>query len=240
MKKNLFGSLADIIKGNAVLIILSICVVAAGALSFYTVNDINNKLKNQQVKKSPQSSVTQSEDEAHIVQNEGEKVPLKPSATPSPEAKASPSPSPSASPEASSSDTQNTEGFILPVSGEIYAAFSKDELVYNKTLDDWRTHNGIDIKTSRDSAVKAGAAGVVKAVYTDGMLGTVVEIKTDDYVARYCGLNPNVMVKKGDGVEQGMTIGTVGEIALEVTDEAHLHLEIIKNGTSINPADMIK
>ena len=31
-----------------------------------------------------------------------------------------------------------------PVSGRILNAYSGDELVYNKTLGDWRTHNGID------------------------------------------------------------------------------------------------
>ena len=28
--------------------------------------------------------------------------------------------------------------------GRVLNAFSGDELVYNKTLGDWRTHNGID------------------------------------------------------------------------------------------------
>lgn len=236
MKKRLFGSLADGIKGNAILIILSICVVAAGALSFYTVNDINNKLKNQQVKKSPQSSTTQSEERTQNVQNEGEKVPLKPSPTPN----ASPTPVPTATPTTSSVPPEEREGFMLPVSGEIYNAFSRDELVYNKSMDDWRTHNGVDIKASRDSAVKAGAGGIVTAVYTDGMLGVVVEVKTDEYIARYCGLNANTIAKKGDSVAQGDPLGTVGEVTLEITDEPHLHLEIVKKGINIDPAEIIK
>ncbi|MEG1895949.1 MAG: M23 family metallopeptidase, partial [Oscillospiraceae bacterium] len=122
----------------------------------------------------------------------------------------------------------------------VYNAFSRDELVYNKSMDDWRTHNGVDIKASKDSAVKAGAAGIVSAVYTDGMLGMVVEVKTDDYVARYCGLNSTVPVKKGDRVEQGQPLGTVGEVTLEIAEEAHLHLEIVKNGNTIDPLEIMK
>jgi len=33
-----------------------------------------------------------------------------------------------------------------PVDGEIIEKFSEDELVYSRTLGDWRVHNGIDIK----------------------------------------------------------------------------------------------
>jgi len=43
MKKKLFGSLGEHIRANWVMIILALCVVGAGALSFYTINDINEK-----------------------------------------------------------------------------------------------------------------------------------------------------------------------------------------------------
>ncbi|MEG1050025.1 MAG: M23 family metallopeptidase [Oscillospiraceae bacterium] len=237
MKKTLFGSLGESIKGNAVLIVLSVCVLAAGVLSYYTVSDINNKLKNQQVKPPAQNQVIPEQEDAQKVQNKGENVPLKPTATPTTDAPAAAKPSP-APPVPDKAPT--SEGFIKPVAGEVYNAFSRDELVYNKSMDDWRTHNGVDIKASKDSAVKAGAAGIVSAVYTDGMLGMVVEVKTDDYVARYCGLNSTVPVKKGDRVEQGQPLGTVGEVTLEIAEEAHLHLEIVKNGNTIDPLEIMK
>lgn len=34
---------------------------------------------------------------------------------------------------------------VAPLVGEEVAAFSVDELTYNETLGDWRTHDGIDI-----------------------------------------------------------------------------------------------
>ena len=37
---------------------------------------------------------------------------------------------------------------VSPLEGEVLTAFSMDELVYNPTLEDWRTHNGIDISAA--------------------------------------------------------------------------------------------
>ena len=31
---------------------------------------------------------------------------------------------------------------VLPIQGEVLTAFSVDQLLYNETLDDWRTHDG--------------------------------------------------------------------------------------------------
>ena len=83
MKKKLFGSLGEHIKTNWVMIILALCVVGAGALSFHTVNDINEKLKNQTIPNP--DAVSQKNDiieqqPVQDVQNEAENVPLKPKA----------------------------------------------------------------------------------------------------------------------------------------------------------------
>lgn len=236
MKKKLFGQWGDSIKGNAVLVILSLCVVGAGALSFYTINDINTKLKNQ-TQNTPINSVvtpapTQQPDKE--ANNTAENVPLttdtKPTASPKPSA------SPSASPKAdSSSETETAEKFILPVNGKIFNSYSGDELVYNKTMGDWRTHNGIDISATQDTAVKASLSGKVSAVYEDGILGHVVEIESENVTIRYCGLDKNIYVKQGDTVKQGDSIGAVGEIPLEVTDESHIHIEFLKDGVYQDP-----
>ena len=234
MKKQLFGSLGQHIKSNWVMILLCLCVVGAGALSFYTVSDINEKLKNQNIP-SPdgvsQENEIPEEQPAQDVQNNAENVPLtdKPAAQPDVPAAAKPSPQPTAAADA------DEKSFVLPVEGKIFAAFSGDELVYNKTMDDWRTHNGIDIKASAGSAVKASCSGRVENVYSDGMLGTVVEIAAEDYTVRICGLAEDVKVNKGDKVSRNQPIGTVGEIPLEIAEDSHIHLEIVKDGRYKNP-----
>ena len=81
MKKKLFGSLGEHIKTNWVTVLLGLSVVAAGALSFYTVNDINQKLKNQQLPGPQQISQPQPTPQAEQAQDVGktaDNVPLNP------------------------------------------------------------------------------------------------------------------------------------------------------------------
>jgi len=240
MKKTLFGSLGEMIKGNAVMIILGLCVVAAGALSFYTVNDINEKLEQQHIENPNSYTDSKSEEIAQDVHNEAQNVPLKDKSGSSQSKDKTESKDAAASAgdvavdEAAGEQPAKAE-FVLPVNGTIFAAFSGDELVYNKTMDDWRTHNGIDIRANRDNAVKAATDGTVTAVYADGMLGNVIEIDNGKYTVRYCGLGDNLLCKKGDVVKQGDSIGVVGEVPLESSEESHIHLEILKDGVWQNP-----
>jgi len=44
---------------------------------------------------------------------------------------------------------------VLPIQGEVLTAFSVDQLLYNETLDDWRTHDGVDIAAAEGDAVLA-------------------------------------------------------------------------------------
>ena len=240
MKKTLFGSLGEMIKGNAVMIILGLCVVAAGALSFYTVNDINEKLEQQHIENPNSYTDSKSEEIAQDVHNEAQNVPLKDKSGSSQSKDKTESKDAAASAgdvavdETAGEQPEKAE-FVLPVNGTIFAAFSGDELVYNKTMDDWRTHNGIDIRANRDNVVKAATDGTVTAIYADGMLGNVIEIDNGKYTVRYCGLGDNLLCKKGDVVKQGDSIGVVGEVPLESSEESHIHLEILKDGVWQNP-----
>ena len=75
-----------------------------------------------------------------------------------------------------------------PVTGRVLNACSGDELVYNKTLGDWRTHNGVDYACAQDAAVSAPVNGKVTAVETDGRWGSVVSIEDGEgRVWRVCG-----------------------------------------------------
>jgi len=127
--------------------------------------------------------------------------------------------------------------FIAPVNGEIMKDFATETLVYSKTLDEWTVHNGIDIKAPKTTVVVASADGRVESIKNDPRYGLTVTIShLDGFKTVYSNLLTAEFVSEGQNVEQGRTIGTVGESAsFEVVDEAHLHFEMTKDGIYVNP-----
>lgn len=123
-----------------------------------------------------------------------------------------------------------------PVSGRVLNSYSGDELVYSKTLGDWRTHNGVDYACAEGSAVSAPCSGKVTETGTDGRWSSVVTLEdASGRLWRVCGVN-SPAVKPGDTVTAGQKLGTVGTISCECAEEAHIHLEVLQNGQYLDPA----
>ena len=127
--------------------------------------------------------------------------------------------------------------FKMPVSGEIMKEFADNKLVYSSTLDVWTTHNGIDIAADKTTVVKASADGTVKSIKNDPRYGITIIIEhVNGYKTVYSNLLSTEFVVEGEKVKQGQSIGTVGNsAAFEVSDEPHLHFEILKNNEQLNP-----
>ena len=135
--------------------------------------------------------------------------------------------------------------FINPVkSDEAYVTneYSMDTRIYSVTLDQYMTHCGVDIEAPEDTQVTASAPGTVTAIYEDDRYGTSVEIThSDGFITVYSNLSTAELVEVGDVVEAGKVIGGVGTTGLfESLEPAHLHLEMLKDGVYVNPADYIK
>lgn len=135
-----------------------------------------------------------------------------------------------------SEDTSNIT-FQAPIKGEILREFAKDSLVYSSTLQEWITHNGIDIKADKTSVVSAAASGTVYAIKNDPRYGLTVIINHDNgYQTVYSNLLTAEFVVKGEEVEQGQSIGTVGNSAsFEISDDYHLHFELLRNNEYLDP-----
>lgn len=131
---------------------------------------------------------------------------------------------------------------VSPLEGEILAAFSMDRLVYNETLEDWRTHDGVDIAAAVGDTVLAARSGTVYAVNNDPLMGTTVVIDhADGCRTTYANLQTNPDVSEGDKVSAGQIIGAVGETAAaEAAQGPHLHFSASKNGTPMDPAEYLK
>lgn len=142
------------------------------------------------------------------------------------------------------STTKETKeiSFAKPVEGDIIREFAKDNLVYSETLQEWVTHLGIDIKANKTTVVKASADGTVKSIKNDPRYGLTIIIDHDDgYQTIYSNLLTTEFVVEGEKVKQGQSIGTVGNTAVfEISDESHLHFEILKDSEQLDPNIYIK
>ena len=142
------------------------------------------------------------------------------------------------------STTKETKeiSFAKPVEGDVIREFAKDNLVYSETLQEWVTHLGIDIKANKTTVVKASADGTVKSIKNDPRYGLTIIIDHDDgYQTIYSNLLTTEFVVEGEKVKQGQSIGTVGNTAIfEISDESHLHFEILKDSEQLDPNIYIK
>ena len=132
--------------------------------------------------------------------------------------------------------------FKRPVEGDIIREYAKENLVYSATLDEWITHNGIDLAAEKTSVVRASADGTVKSIKNDPRYGLTVVIEhTNGFQTIYSNLRTAEFVEEGEELKQGDTIATVGNTAtFEIADESHLHFEILKNNESLDPELYLK
>lgn len=130
-----------------------------------------------------------------------------------------------------------------PATGYISREFSGDELLYTPTMNDFRTHGGIDIAADIGSPVCSFADGVISDIYDDPFMGTTVVIShSGSVVSSYSNLSPDLPkeITVGTQVSVGQVIGGVGESAIiESADVPHLHFELYKDEVCVNPEEFL-
>ncbi len=133
--------------------------------------------------------------------------------------------------------------FVPPADGAVQKKFSIDVPVFSLTMEDYRTHDGVDIAAAIGAEVKAAADGTVKEVWADPMMGTCICIShAGNSETVYKGISDVFPdgIKSGAAVSAGDVIGTVSDSALEeIAEESHLHFEMTVNGETVNPCDYI-
>ena len=250
------------LRDKAFALVLTACLLAAAAAGVWAVRTVRNELKqNLDAVRSPSSTApgidegintspgVAGEEEAEWQQQNApaaNSVANVPKADSSSGGAASSSGAQSGSGSVREPSALQTESLpasssaapasTQPVSGRVLNSYSGDELVYNKTLGDWRTHNGVDYACAEGSAVSAPCSGKVTETGTDGRWSSVVTLEdASGRLWRVCGVN-SPAVKPGDTVTAGQKLGTVGTISCECAEEAHIHLEVLQNGQYLDPA----
>ena len=154
------------------------------------------------------------------------------------------SPPPASQPDASEdtaavqAEPERPPTFVMPVEGEIIKEFSDTRLQFSTTFNDWRIHQGIDIKSSIGSAIVAVTDGVVREVRNDPLWGTTIVIEhAGGITGYYSGLNPDVLVQVGDIVSGSEKIGALYIVPAEEMDGPHLHFGVKRDGRWVCPLE---
>ena len=132
--------------------------------------------------------------------------------------------------------------FIKPVEGEIVKEYSKENLIFSETLQEWTVHTGVDIKADKTTVVKAAEAGTVKSIKNDPRYGLTIVIEHQNgFQTVYANLLTSEFVVEGEKVEKEQSLGTVGNTAaFESAEESHLHFEILKDNIQVDPNIYLK
>ena len=153
-------------------------------------------------------------------------------------------------------DTTPTEGtqsgnlsnplpsLISPVqSGSVSFEFSDSLPVFSLTMNDYRTHDGVDISAPMGAEVFAVADGTVIDIWQDVRMGTCISIAhSGNAVSTYKNLNPHLAENIAEGVKvtAGEVIGLVGDSAMvEIAQESHLHYELTIDSQLVDPCNYI-
>ncbi len=131
---------------------------------------------------------------------------------------------------------------VMPLTGEILTSYSPEKLLFSKTMGDWRTHPGIDLKADSGSAVMAAAEGKVTRAEEDALMGYTIEIEHEGgYKTLYQNLASCEMVTVGQEVTAGQVIAAVGNSAkAELLEETHLHFALLSGEKYLDTQEYLK
>lgn len=93
-------------------------------------------------------------------------------------------------------------------------------------------HNGIDLRADKGTATFSMLTGVIIMVGSDNSRGNYIMIRHGNYVVTYCHLS-RILVRQGQMVEPGETVGLVGSTGRSTGP--HLHLTLYYGKQVLNP-----
>ena len=189
---------------------------------------------------APEQPISEAPAEAPSTEPEAQPAPAPNVEAEAAPAEESPAPAPEPSRESAQASFEpftSDDELLWPVYGEIAMVFSQDSLVYNQTLDQWRTNDDLRISAQEGTPVRAAAAGKVVEVGTDREYGNFVRIDNgNNWETIFSQLMDNILVVEGDVVQAGQVIGGVGRPSVfSVLDGHHLSLRVLYNDDLVDP-----
>lgn len=121
-----------------------------------------------------------------------------------------------------------------PVEGKITSGFGPRR---HPITGRWSHHNGIDIRASTGTPVRATASGTVKFAGWNGGMGRTIVIDHGNGLSTKYGHLSRIKTKKGKWVERGKVIAYSGSSGRSTGP--HLYFEIKKGGKPIDPVSYL-
>ena len=229
-------------QGKGFLVALAVCLVAVGGVAYSAFSNslFSSEYENNTTDITSEIMFNWENSDVEDVNKNKENVPIATSSEKEESEEAPVSETPSSMPteqEALANNTKQT--FAFPAGRNITKEFSMETLLFSKTLQDWRVHNGIDFSSPKGTEVKASANGTVLSVKADPLWGRVIEIDHGSgVIIYYCGVSDE-KVKKDQTVDIGDVIAYVDNVPCEAEDGTHIHIRVEKDGKVINPTDVL-
>ncbi len=133
------------------------------------------------------------------------------------------------------------DGMTWPVSGDVILNYSMDAAVYFQTLEQYKYNPAIYISATEGTPVSACAKGVVKEIGTDAQLGQYVVTSLGSGYEVIYGQLTDLQVEEGTTVARGQVIGNVAKTTKYFSVEGdHVYLEILKDGTPVDPLQLLQ
>ena len=134
----------------------------------------------------------------------------------------------------------DTQEMIWPVAGPILMDYSVETAVYDKTLDQYRTHDSLCISADEGTPVAASATGKVAQVFDSEQTGKTVVIEHGNGWLSTYGQLADVSVSEGDIVSGGEIIAKVAQpTRSSVALGTHLDFKLTKDNTTTDPKLML-
>jgi len=245
------------VKDKGFYIALAVCIVGASAAAWATASRTLDSIENnnrqiveqgisgeEKPSWSSSSAASSSQSAGEARQNISSIGKPPASSTSAPSSSSASAPSSASEAAAAAPEPQPdlpTFAYTLPLeSGKVVNAFSGGQLVKNKTLNVWRTHDAVDIQGEKGASVYAIGDGTVVSVTNDALWGGVIRIDhPDGYTSVYSGLVTGERNKAGTEVLAGEQLGTLGDIPAEISSEPHLHLALTREGKAVDPGEVL-
>lgn len=224
---------------------LSVCVIAVGMAAYSTYTSLSGYFDSE-----PEETVAVERVVTGVTETEAEKTTVTETQTESEK----PSTAATETTEAPEEETETTPketktaletmlsvktSLSFPLdNAKVIQEYSEDS-VYNKTLNQWSAHTGVDFACEKGDNVYSMGEGKVTRIYNDDLLGKTVVVKSATYTSYYSGLSEQVKVQKGQNVKTGDVLGLADTVPSEALEGSHIHIAVKVDGQYVDALSLL-